>query len=85
MAAVTEEPDFRLDITGDVCPMTFVKAKLLIERMSPGQVCEIRLRGVEPLVNVPRSVTDLGHRVTGLVREEGEPDDGIHRLRIVRG
>ncbi|MEQ8195888.1 MAG: sulfurtransferase TusA family protein, partial [Rhodospirillales bacterium] len=55
--------DCRLDITGEVCPLTFVKTKLLIERMAPGQIAEIRLRGAEPLENVPRSLGDLGHAV----------------------
>lgn len=81
---MTEDADYYLDITRDVCPMTFVKTKLLVERMSNGQVCEIRLKGAEPLVNVPRSAEQLGHRVVRLEREEGEPEDGIHRLRIVK-
>lgn len=55
--------DHRLDITSDVCPMTFVKTKLLLERIKPGEIVEIRLTGDEPLANVPRSVTEHGHQV----------------------
>ena len=75
--------DFFLDITGEVCPLTFVRTKLLIERMATGQTAEIRLTGAEPLDNVPRSVKAEGHVVLLL-----EPEDpaagpsGIHRLRI---
>jgi TusA-related sulfurtransferase len=75
--------DFFLDITGEVCPLTFVRTKLLIERMAAGQTAEIRLTGAEPLENVPRSVKEEGHVVLLL-----EPEDpaagpsGIHRLRI---
>ena len=75
--------DFFLDITGEVCPLTFVRTKLLIERMVAGQTAEIRLAGTEPLDNVPRSVKAEGHVVLML-----EPEDpaagpsGIHRLRI---
>lgn len=58
--------DFALDITRDVCPLTFVKTKLLLERMAPGQTAEIRLTGKEPLENVPRSVRDHGHEVVSL-------------------
>jgi len=75
--------DFFLDITPDVCPLTFVKTKLLIERMAPGQVAEVRLKGAEPLENVPRSVREHGHTVLGLEAEE--PDAGpesVHRLLI---
>ena len=72
-----------LDISAEVCPLTFVRTKLLIERMNPGETAEIRLQGSEPLANVPRAVARLGHTVLALVRE---PDTttahGPHRLRI---
>ncbi len=77
-----------LDITEDICPMTFVKTRLLIEKMSPGEIAEIRLTGGEPLENVPASVTELGHKVLDIEREEaadqpqGDVGDGIHRIRI---
>lgn len=77
--------DFFLDITGAVCPMTFVKTKLLIERMHVGQIAEVRLRGSEPLDNVPRSVEHHGHTVLSLEPEEmesGAESDGVHLLRI---
>lgn len=61
--------DYVLDITRDVCPLTFVKTKLLLERMSAGQTAEIRLKGAEPLENVPRSVREHGHDVLSLVPE----------------
>ena len=77
------DADFFIDITDQVCPMTFVKTKLLIERMKAGQTVEVRLKGHEPLVNVPRNVTDHGHEVISLEREdEDQPEDGIHRLLI---
>ena len=60
---IDEPVDYRLDITADVCPLTFVKTKLLIERMKPGETAEIVLAGNEPLENVPRSVLEHGHRV----------------------
>ena len=72
--------DRYLDITREVCPLTFVKTKLLIERLSPGQTAEIRLKGAEPLENVPRSVREHGHEVLSL-----EPEDsatGVYVLRI---
>ncbi|HET6468040.1 MAG TPA: sulfurtransferase TusA family protein [Geminicoccaceae bacterium] len=75
------EPDYRLDITREVCPMTFVRTKLLLERMAPGQTANIRLRGQEPVDNVPRAVRDQGHEVLGL-----EPlGDDIFELMVRRG
>ena len=81
-AIVTEDVNYYLDITGEVCPLTFVKTKLLIEKMARGQVLEVRLKGAEPLGNVPRSVRDMGHEVLALAAEDGEGPQGVHRLRI---
>lgn len=58
--------DRALDITADVCPMTFVRTKLCLEKMAPGETAIIRLKGAEPLENVPRSVRDHGHEVLSL-------------------
>ncbi|MBW7852306.1 MAG: sulfurtransferase TusA family protein [Rhodospirillales bacterium] len=81
-SALTDDANYYLDITGEVCPLTFVKTKLLIEKMASGEVCEVRLRGAEPLANVPRSVRELGHLVLSLQPEPGQPEDGVHRLRL---
>ncbi|MBT3534614.1 MAG: sulfurtransferase TusA family protein, partial [Rhodospirillaceae bacterium] len=40
-----EKFDHFLDITSEVCPMTFVKTRLLIEKMGTGETAEIRLTG----------------------------------------
>jgi TusA-related sulfurtransferase len=77
------EINYFLDITEEVCPMTFVKTKLLIEQMQPGQVAEVRLRGKEPLENVPRSVKDYGHDIISLkIENSNHSMDSIHRLTI---
>jgi tRNA 2-thiouridine synthesizing protein A len=60
-----------LDVTDLTCPMTWVRAKLELERMAPGEALEVRCAPGEALENVPRSAADAGHdvRVTGtLVR-----------------
>ena len=75
--------DYFLDITGDVCPMTFVRTKLAIEKMKPGEILEVRLKSREPLENVPRSVNEIGHTVVSLEPEGADqPEDGVHILRI---
>ncbi len=82
LAAV--EAKYFLDITPEVCPLTFVRTKLLIERMAVGEVAEVRLKGPEPLDNVPRSVEEHGHTVLSLAPEnpaESGPD-AVHRLKI---
>lgn len=56
-------PDATLDITREVCPMTYVRVKLALERLATGQTLEVRLSGDEPQRNVPRSAKEEGHRV----------------------
>lgn len=74
--------NYYLDITGELCPMTFVKTKLVIEKMRSGDVLIVRLKGAEPIRNVPRSVRELGHAIVSLEPEPGEAADGIHRLEV---
>ena len=74
-----EAADYFLDITNEVCPLTFVRTKLLIERMAPGETALVLLRGAEPLSNVPRAVAGQGHVLLEL-RPLGE--GGVHRLRF---
>lgn len=58
----------RLDITGDVCPMTFVKVKIALAKLPPGTSLEVRLKE-EALKNVVSSLKQEGHRVTGVTRD----------------
>jgi len=74
--------DYFIDITSDFCPITFVKTKLMIEKIAPGDRLEVRLKGAEPLKNVTRSVTELGHRLLSVNPEDGEDTSGPHRLLI---
>lgn len=69
----------QLDITHLVCPMTFVRTKLTLEAMAPGETLSVRLNAGEPLDNVPRSVREMGHEVLSL---EPAEDGRTHILRI---
>lgn len=77
---MAETPNIRLDITGEKCPMTFVKTRLLLEKTSQGQVVEILMSAGEPSDNLPQSVKDLGHHVEAL----NPLDDGASFLMRVR-
>lgn len=72
--------DQRLDITGEVCPMTFVRTRLALDRLKPGQTLLVRLRGAEPVANVPRTAVEQGHEVLG----QGTTADGITNLLLRR-
>ena len=71
---------YSLDITSDVCPLTMVKTKLLIEEMQVGDIASIRLNNGEPLDNVPRTLRDHGHEVLEI--KEEEPGSTVFRLLV---
>jgi len=73
--------DREIDITNDVCPMTFVRTRLALDRMAPGQVLRVRLKGDEPLRNVPRTAAEQGHEVLSL----DTAPDGVSVLLLRRG
>ena len=54
---------YKLDIRKDHCPMTFVKAKLELEKLAKGDRLEILLTEGEPLENVPRTAVEQGFTV----------------------
>ncbi len=78
---VQEADDYYLDITAEVCPLTFVRTKLLIERMVPGETALVLLRGAEPLANVPRAIVGQGHELLGLQPFDSFGED-VHQLRF---
>ena len=53
-----------LDLTGVLCPMNWVRTKLELERLLPGQALRVRLDPGEPLDSVPRSAREDGHTVS---------------------
>lgn len=78
-------PDHSIDITGLICPMTFVRTKLRLEQIAPGETLEVRLKGEEPLGNVPRSAEQHGHTVLSVHPESADDAaDGIHLVLIRR-
>ena len=52
-----------LDVTALTCPMTWVRTKLELERMAPGEALDVRCAAGEALDNVPRSAAEAGHDV----------------------
>lgn len=76
--------DHDIDITGEVCPMTFVRTKLRLERMQPGEVLRVRLRGEEPLRNVPRAARDEGHVILSVDPVSDVHGGDVHVVTIRR-
>jgi TusA-related sulfurtransferase len=63
-----------LDLAGVPCPLNWVRARLALEGMTPGEELLLRLDDGEPRRSVPVSATEDGHEVSW----EGD------LLRIVR-
>jgi tRNA 2-thiouridine synthesizing protein A len=55
--------DQTIDLRGVSCPLNYVKTKLRLEEMEAGEVLEVLLDDGEPIVNVPRSAKEDGHRI----------------------
>ena len=50
--------------------MTFVKTRLMLDKMQSGDTLHVRLKGKEPLKNVSRSAKELGHLVAESILDE---------------
>lgn len=81
MSAKTE---YYLDITDEVCPITFVKTKLMLEKMKSGDRLEVRLSGGEPMENVPRSVEEMGDTILEQRADKSQDGETVFTLIIQR-
>jgi TusA-related sulfurtransferase len=56
-------PDARIDLRGTPCPINFVKTKLCLEKMMPGEILEVWLDPGEPIEQVPDSLVMEGYKI----------------------
>ncbi len=63
--------DRNIDLRGVSCPLNYVKTKLRLEEMEVGKVLEILLDDGEPIVNVPRSAKEDGHKILRIEQING--------------
>ena len=57
-----------INLKGEVCPYTFVKSKLAIEEMEPGQILRIIVDHAPAVENVPRNMENEGNEVLEVSR-----------------
>jgi TusA-related sulfurtransferase len=55
-----------LDLRPYACPLTYVKARIALERIAEGERLEVLLAAGEPVESVPRSAEEEGHRVVSV-------------------
>ena len=53
-----------LDLRGVTCPLTWVRTKLALEGLDPGERLEVLLDPGEPVESVPASAREAGHEVS---------------------
>ncbi|MBS4024188.1 MAG: sulfurtransferase TusA family protein [Clostridia bacterium] len=55
--------DREIDLKEEVCPMPFVRSKLVLEEMEPGQVLRVIVDYPPAVKNVPKSLEIQGDKV----------------------
>ena len=55
-----------INMLDEVCPMTFVKTKLAIEKINQGERIKIIYNSQEAKTNVPKSLDELNHKVISI-------------------
>jgi len=58
-----KEKFLKKNLKGEVCPMTFVKTILELEKLKQGKKIKIFYDSDEAKINVPKSLQELGHKV----------------------
>ncbi len=61
--SLTQSADVQLDLRGIPCPLSFVRAKLRLEKMPPGSLLELWLDPGEPIEQVPDSLRMAGYEI----------------------
>ena len=56
-------PDAQLDLRGIACPLNFIRTKLALERLVPGQILQVDLDRGEPQQQVTQGLESSGHGV----------------------
>ena len=63
MPSVNETIQVIQDLRGTPCPLNFVKAKIFLEALKPGDVANLLLDDGEPIINVSQSLKEEGHEI----------------------
>ena len=53
----------KINLLDEVCPMTFVKTKLALEKIKAGERIKVIYNSQEAKTNVPKSLNELNHKI----------------------
>ena len=68
-----------LDVTREICPMTYVRTRLALDRLRPGDELRVTVRGDEPLRNVSKTAAEQGHTILSV--EPGADGTAVVSIR----
>jgi len=71
-----------VDLRSFACPLTYVKTRIALERLTAGERLEVWLAAGEAVESVPRSAAEDGHRVVAVEQLEGA---GGFRVLLEKG
>ena len=80
--AESENARLFLDITNDVCPLTLVRGKLLVERMRPGQRATIDDGSGDSMKSIVATLGRTKHAIVREVRERKTDGKSIFEIDI---
>jgi TusA-related sulfurtransferase len=66
-----EGPLLLINLCGEICPFTFVRAKLALEALPIGAVLRVVVDHEPAIRNLPRSAAEWGQEVLGVTRLGG--------------
>ena len=55
-----------INLLDEICPMTFVKTKLAIERINQGERIKVFFNSQEAKTNVPKSLSEVNHKIIAI-------------------
>ena len=84
MSRPAAQPSQCLDLRGTPCPLNFIRSKLALEKLDPGQWLQVDLDAGEPERLVAAGLREAGHRVE-LEPLVASADGDAVRLLIRRG
>jgi len=70
---------YKLNVSQEHCPMTFVRTKIQLAKLREGDVLEVLVSEGEPLENIPGSATDQGYTVLSVSETDTK---GLHLIVI---
>ena len=59
-----------ISLKGEICPMTFVKTKLALEKISSGERIKVIYDSIEAKTNVPKSLEELNYKIIEISKLE---------------